>query len=358
MNSSASLSHLTDAELIAHLPLVAGNERVATARLIAALVEFDRRKLYCGQGCSSLFTYCTDVLHLSESAAYDRLEVARVARQFPLVLQRLEDGSVTLTAVRVMAPILTADNHEGLIAAAAYKSKRQVELLVATVRPKPDVVTVVRKLPAKTPRSATGDRSGKEGASLLPAPAVAAPPPSSVPQDVVVATPSDTTPRPTVAPLSADRYKIQFTASRQLHDKLRRAQDLLRHVIPSGDPAAIFERGLDLLLAHVERQKLAKAAHPRASAWTGRRSRHIPAAVKREVWMRDQARCAFVGPAGRCTERGFLELHHVHPYADGGSSVVAANIELRCRAHNAYEASLYFGMDDATGDPMDWNDRS
>src|SRR6187431_1713706 len=101
MSSSASLAQLTDSELVSHVALVAGNERVATARLIAALVEFDRRKLYCGQGCSSLFTYCTDVLHLSESAAYDRIEVARVARQFPPVLARLEDGSVTLTAVRV-----------------------------------------------------------------------------------------------------------------------------------------------------------------------------------------------------------------------------------------------------------------
>jgi hypothetical protein len=358
MSSSASLAQLTDSELVSHVALVAGNERVATARLIAALVEFDRRKLYSGQGCSSLFTYCTDVLHLSESAAYDRIEVARVARQFPPVLERLEDGSVTLTTVRLMAPILTTDNHEALIAAATHKSKRQVELLVATVRPKPDVATVVRKLPTKDPRSATAESGCPHGASsLLPATTTVAPPPSSVSINAVVPIPTHTPPRPTLAPLSANRYKIQFTASRQLHDKLRRAQDLLRHAIPSGDPAAIFERGLDLLLAHVERQKLAKAEHPRAATRHRGRSRYIPAAVKRDVWTRDQARCAFVGPAGRCTERGFLELHHVQPYGDGGSSVVAANIELRCRAHNAYEASLYFGLDDGAAASVEGDDR-
>jgi 5-methylcytosine-specific restriction endonuclease McrA len=160
-------------------------------------------------------------------------------------------------------------------------------------------------------------------------------PPPSEPADNATAPPIHRTSRPTLAPLSAERYKIQFTASRQLHDKLRRAQDLLRQAIPGGDPAAIFERGLDLLLAQVERQKLGQAAHPRVATRTTRHSRHIPAAVKRDVWIRDQARCAFVGVAGRCTERGFLELHHVHPYADGGSSASAANIELRCRAHNA-----------------------
>jgi hypothetical protein len=66
--------------------------------------------------------------------------------------------------------------------------------------------------------------------------------------------------------------------------------------------------------------------------------------VKREVWRRDEGRCAFIGTRGRCTERGFLEYHHVQPYAAGGSAT-AANIQLRCRAHNMYEASLFFGSE-------------
>jgi 5-methylcytosine-specific restriction endonuclease McrA len=71
-------------------------------------------------------------------------------------------------------------------------------------------------------------------------------------------------------------------------------------------------------------------------------SRHIPAAVKRAVWRRDAGRCAFVGDAGRCTETGCLEYHHVVPFAEGGTAVVS-NIELRCRAHNAHEAERWFG---------------
>jgi 5-methylcytosine-specific restriction endonuclease McrA len=66
-------------------------------------------------------------------------------------------------------------------------------------------------------------------------------------------------------------------------------------------------------------------------------SRHIPAAVRRAVWARDEGRCAFIGSRGRCTERGFLEFHHVLPFADGGAAVVE-NIQLRCRAHNQYES--------------------
>jgi hypothetical protein len=51
-----------------------------------------------------------------------------------------------------------------------------------------------------------------------------------------------------------------------------------------------------------------------------------------------------VGTHGRCSERGFLEFHHVIPFADGGETSVA-NLELRCRAHNQHEAALWAGVD-------------
>jgi hypothetical protein len=68
----------------------------------------------------------------------------------------------------------------------------------------------------------------------------------------------------------------------------------------------------------------------------------VPAAVRREVWARDNGQCAFVGAKGRCEERGFLEFHHVIPFAEGGEAT-AENLHLRCRAHNAYEARKQFG---------------
>jgi hypothetical protein len=114
-----------------------------------------------------------------------------------------------------------------------------------------------------------------------------------------------------------------------------------RAVIPDGDPATIFDRALSVLLADLERSKLARAARPRTSTPPASGSRHIRAAVRRDVWKRDGGQCAFVGAQGRCTERGFLEFHHVVPYAAGGGAV-AENIELRCRAHNLHEAEQYF----------------
>jgi hypothetical protein len=67
-------SHLSDGALIAEVTRCALDERHATAQLVAHLAELDARRLYLGEGKSSLFTYCRDVLGLSEDAAYNRVE--------------------------------------------------------------------------------------------------------------------------------------------------------------------------------------------------------------------------------------------------------------------------------------------
>lgn len=102
-SSTESPVLLTDDDLVVRVRALARAEHRATAALIAALAEFERRQLYLSQGCSSLFTYCTEVLHFSEHAAYTRMEVARTVLRFPVVLERLEDGSVTLTTIRRLA---------------------------------------------------------------------------------------------------------------------------------------------------------------------------------------------------------------------------------------------------------------
>ena len=70
-------SHLSDDNLMAEVKCLARGEQEATASLLAHLAELDARRLYLGAGFSSLFIYCCEVLHLSEPAAYNRIEAAR-----------------------------------------------------------------------------------------------------------------------------------------------------------------------------------------------------------------------------------------------------------------------------------------
>jgi hypothetical protein len=334
---------LSDQELLVEVKRLSCLEQQTTACLIAALAELDARRLYLAEGCSSLFTYCTEVLHLSEHAAYLRIEAARAARKWPVIIALVADSSLHLTAVGLLAPHLTADNHRDVLESARHKSKRAVEEIVAALRPKPAVPSSVSKLPARL----AAEKTETVNVSWTEQPA------SKEPVLTAISTGSPGRPPveppaaggflPKVRPLASGRYKVQFTISRETHDRLREAQDLLRHRVPDGDVAAIFDRALTLLLADLRKTRHAEAKRPRAQRSHRPQDRYVPAAVKREVWTRDGGRCAFIGTHGRCSERGFLEYHHVVPHADGGATT-PDNLELRCRAHNACEAMRWFGV--------------
>jgi 5-methylcytosine-specific restriction endonuclease McrA len=366
MHASFMLKDRSNRELLAEVKDLVGQECNTTALLIAHLSEIELRGLHLEEGCPSLFKYCTEVLHLSESAAYRRIDVARVARDFPVIFQWLAEGSVNLTTVLILGPCLTEENHRDLLEAAQHKSKEEVERLAVAVRPRPDAPSVIRKLPdvgavpvvASEPRVLElGDAGAGLGAAPLPVPQST---PRQQPLAEAASTPVRPVPsqRPVVSPLSPERYKIQFTANVETHRKLRQLQELLRHQVPNGDIAVIIDRGLTLLLEQVTREKLAQVTRPRkprAGAESGvpvettviRRgrtdSRHVPAEVKRSVWQRDGGQCAFVSKNGRrCSERGRLEFHHVEPFALGGEAT-QDNIALRCRGHNAHEGELVFG---------------
>jgi len=332
MTTIIPVAQLSNEELLAEIKLLAARERSATATLVASLAELDERRLYLGEGYSSLFTYCTQALHLSEHAAYGRIEAARAARRFGVILELLADGALTLTTICLLAPHLTTENHAKVLESARHKSKRAVEHLVAALRPQPAMPSSVRKLPGARASEVPGTRpQAAESVRLGPGPEAA-------PERV----PAPSKRGAVVAPIAPAQYKVQVTVSAETYEKLRRAQDLLRHTIPDGDPAVIFDRALTLLLTNLEKTKLAAVTRPQAPRAPARRSRHVPAAIRREVWKRDGRQCAFVRANGRCKERGFLEFHHVIPYALDGPTT-AENLQLRCRAHNAYASEQCFG---------------
>ncbi|MEO7037666.1 MAG: hypothetical protein ABI335_27910 [Polyangiaceae bacterium] len=155
-----------------------------------------------------------------------------------------------------------------------------------------------------------------------------------------------------------------------------RGRALLSHELPSGELAALFQRALDALISAREKRRFAVGrkprrakvsndssstpdsrppgecgaeptevapsvdAHPQSSA---KRSRHIPAAIARQVYARDQGRCSFSAKDGRrCNGRVFLEIDQATPYAVGGEASLA-NLRLRCRAHHQWQAFRFFG---------------
>ena len=140
--------HLSDRDLIDATARVATDERHLTAELLALLGELDARRLYLGQSCASLFTYCTQVLHFSEHAAYHRIEAARAVRQFPVILDMVAEGALTMTTVTLLAAApddgrITSPCSTPLVTRASVRSNSRLRVL----RPGPTSDTIVRKLP-------------------------------------------------------------------------------------------------------------------------------------------------------------------------------------------------------------------
>jgi hypothetical protein len=318
-----TIAQLSDAELLSRLPLLVSVERESTVDVVEHLVEVERRRLYLEQACSSLNKYCEERLLYDEDSASKRARAAKVALRFPRALEELRSRTMHLTSLVLLAPHLTEANAEVLFSEASGKSRREIELLLARRFPRPDVPPKIQPLtesPAANGSSAHSDtasgphpqnlRSGAEPYRL--------------------------------EPLSAERYRIEFTASAEFREKLEQARELVSHSVPSGDIAQVLERALDELIRG-ELKRRTGAGKPRKSRKLQPGSRRIPVEVARAVRERDGDRCTFTdGEGRRCSERRFLAFEHCDPFALGGPATVE-NLRILCSAHNAHTARKVFG---------------
>ena len=361
------LREVPDDELLQRLRELVRQSRRVEADLVAHIGEVDERRLFARQAFPSMFVYCTQALHLSEAEAYRRITVARAARTHPGLLGMLRDGRLHLSGMALLVPLLTPQNRDSILARATHRSRRDIEELVAELRPRPAAPSGMRKLPdtrrgregREMSTDSTVDPAQPATAELFPgtvrvvgrspvgtvAPTVSA---AGVGPEASLALLLPARPRPAVVePLAPARYKVQFTASAELHDKLERLQALLRTQVKDGDLGAIIELAVTQTLERLEAKRFAKAVSPRKTlpeTDTAPASRHIPAAVRRAVRQRDEDRCRFVDEHGRrCSERHRLEFHHRHPFGMGGDHS-PGNISLMCAAHNRHLAEFDYGQ--------------
>jgi hypothetical protein len=328
------LEHLADAELEGGLRELLARGRQTDARVVAHLAEVETRRLHLKSGAESLFAYCQKCLNLSENQAFYRIVAARAARQFPSIFELLARGEIHLTSLALLNKYLTDENHLELLNRARGKTKRELLELLASLAPRPDVESAIRKLPTRrplgSPRAATAGPTG------------------------------------CLEPLSPTAYRLQLNTTPQLKKKLELARDLMSHGNPSGDRAVVVERALDLLITKLNKERFGQLACrrgltplPSASQATGevgapqleapaqeaaRKRRHIQNEVRRQLIARDGLCCTFTSETGqRCRARAFLQIHHDHAWSKGGPDTLD-NLRLLCGSHNRLLAELEFGQ--------------
>ena len=320
-----SLDHLSDGTLLRDLTALIIRERRNTAAILAHIAEVDARKLYVPAGYASMFAYCVEEFHFSEDAAYRQIQAARAAREFPQILTAIANGCLHLTAVTLLAPHLTQENADELIKAASRRPKRAIEDMLARLQTpaQPEGLLPFSQLaPAQVGQPLTFDNHRSEDTPMV-----------SVPLQLAAAN------------IEKREVLVQVTVRESTRDKIKYAQSLLSHALPSGDVSVVLERALDLLIERIEKKKIGAGKRSTHSAQPRVDSRHVPANVRCAVWKRDGGQCTFVSADGkRCGSHRFLEFDHVTPVARGGQATVEG-IRLRCRAHNQFEAEQVFGVE-------------
>jgi hypothetical protein len=207
----------------------------------------------------------------------------------------LEAGELNLSTIKLLAPVLSKHDADQWLDSAPFKSKREIEKMIAARFEKPDVSNVIRKLPQKgvsaradAPAPLALELEARTNSAPLGAPS-SKPSPERFQQ-----APASAGPKPRIEPLGPARYKLQLTAGQQLHDKLQQARDLMRHELPDGDLAQIVDKALDLLIADRLKRRFGVGRKPRARSKQKVRepqpgSRNIPSDVRRRASWRATA---------------------------------------------------------------------
>jgi hypothetical protein len=295
----------------------------------------------------------------------------RVLRRFPSLEPALRDGRLCISTIPLLGQVLTPENVEDLLARAAFKTKAEVDHLVASIQPRPAPKNGIRKLPERgvdgvisslplaspaespfttTPVTAT--------LSLSPAPAFEA---VQLPAPAPLPAPPPRRTAPEIRALSETDWSLRVTVDAAFKADLGTLRDLLSHKIPDGDLASVLREAIRCAIdKHGKRRGTvapSRKTSPRGVA-PARASGESPLAaepppastrpsaqVRREVTARDGARCAWIGVDGRrCGSTWQLEFDHVQVAALGGKATVD-EMRVLCRPHNMLHAEQVFGRE-------------
>ena len=302
-------------------------ERGATADFLVALAEFDRSRLWVQLGHACLFDFLHRELGLSRGAAHYRKVAAQLVQRYPEMVEPLRAGKLCITVVLEVARVITPENSAVVLPQFFHRSKQEakaiaVEICPAVVIPRREVVT---ELPL-----VSSSRSGR----VQPVERVETHPV----QGATPAAPMQ------LDPLTPNLQRLHMTVSRQFVDKLDAARKGQGHAQPGASAEKVIEAALDLLLAKQAKRR-AEVKRPQTNPRPSKNPGHVPAAVRREVWSRDEGKCTWpLDSGGTCGSTLRLEIDHVVPRGRGGPSTID-NCRLTCAMHNQLAARQVYGDD-------------
>jgi len=221
-------------------------------------------------------------------------------------VEPLRAGRLCITTLATLAPVVTEDNCDSVLAEAMEKPKREVERIKA------------KPLPRDVVRKAAPLVLGKVAASPVQ-----------------------------VEMLTEQLSRRHLTTDREFEELLASARSALSHSMPGASELEILKQGLRCIIRdHEKRKGLTERPRPsQQPAANPSPDAAIPRAVKRAVWQRDQGRCQWpTQDGGICGSRVRVEFHHVIDRGKGGPST-EDNLILACAVHNQHAADQTWGRE-------------
>ncbi|HET9691481.1 MAG TPA: DUF222 domain-containing protein [Acidimicrobiales bacterium] len=349
----ASLDELAD-----FLRAAARAVDVIQARWLVALGEFDRAQAWVTDGALSAVDWLVTHARMARGTAFEKLRVAAELRRRPVVRTALLDGRISYSAARAITRAAGAwpAVDEALVEVAIAGTVVDVERMVRrylqlaeqdrrprepgegrglriTARPDGTTQLVVvlddgdaAELLARIDRIASAARSTDRSAPAPEAPSV---PAGRADALVELARTATGAPLP-----AAERYMVHA-------------------VVDLGTTTMLDGRPLDPAAAAAIRCDCSTVTHTVDPAGAplalGRLQRTWNASQRRAVAVRDGGRCRWPG-----CERRTVDVHHVLPWEDGGSTDVANGVLLCPRHHTLTHAGWH--TTGSANDELTWHD--
>jgi hypothetical protein len=300
---SIDVRKLSNKMLMGRLEASVAGRRKWTAFIVELLAEVERRRLHLIDGYTSMFDFCQNHLLMSEGTSFRHIAAARIARNFPQIIALIASGEIHLSALALIRNLLTPDSFDTIISAVKRKTKREVQDFIAQVAPKENVPTTITE----------GLNGGEQRSKLEP---------WNETYDLL-------------------RVMIPRSARAMFDLALNRS----RRQNPSGDIGTLFLIMLEQYVKYTDKQQFKKTDRPQKNPRPKKPGTGPTDASRREAYEHGGEQCTYVSPDGRrCQARAFLSLHHVDARGKGGSDE-AANLAVRCDAHNWLHAEQDYGED-------------
>ncbi|MBC7467423.1 MAG: HNH endonuclease [Bdellovibrio sp.] len=319
------LKKISNAELTLRLEKLVRSERKITHLILVHIIEVESRKIYAELGYDGMFSYLTKRLGYSESAAYRRLQSARLLKAVPSVAEKLEHGSINLSQLTQVQKCLKTETKsrplEAILAKIENKNTFETKQILAVEFDQPTqaqtVITPQRDESVRIELTFTKKQFEvlQETKELL----------------------SHTIHNNSLADV-IEHLALKYNKKIGLKNRNEKVKRLMHNELISKEQTCIESKYEELKLEKLKNVKSEKMT--RSFAASKMQRPYLSVKLKRQLMATAGHACQYVDKltGNKCKSKYQLQVDHVHPFAKGGSSELE-NLQILCRTHNHFKGA-------------------